>query len=181
MCPAPSRQPQGQKKSNRPTVDGADRKSGAAGPSQADEPGPQTRQARVRKLTRQGRKRNQTNGETKRDETRRRKQNASQSVPVSRSGELPNLAAPGQQGVPVWLLGLLNYISGTSRGTKPSVLCTVGMATCCCYIASQPLVYFVHFCLSPLGVWAFKVGGGLLHAARNQSPRIASVGSRLVF
>jgi hypothetical protein len=178
MCPAPSRQPQGQKKSNRPTVDGADRKSGAAGPSQADEPGPQTRQARVRKLTRQGRKRNQTNGETKRDETRRRKQNASQSVPVSRSGELPNLAAPGQQGVPVWLLGLLNYISGTGREQSP--VCSARWEWRHVVVA-LPASRWSFSSFSPLGVWAFKVGGGLLHAARNQSPRIASVGSRLVF
>ena len=86
------------KKSNMPTADGADRKSGAAGSSQADEPGPQTGQARVRKLTRQGRRGNETK---QMDKTRRRKQTKCKSVQsVSHSGELPNLAAPGQQGVP---------------------------------------------------------------------------------
>jgi hypothetical protein len=58
-----------QKKSNRPTVDGADRKSGAAGPSQACEPGPQA--GRPGSRNQQGKGGNETK---QTDEMRRRKQ-----------------------------------------------------------------------------------------------------------
>jgi hypothetical protein len=57
-------------KSNKPTVDGADRKSGAAGPSQADEPGPQAGWPGSGNQARQGRKRNTRADQTRRDENK---------------------------------------------------------------------------------------------------------------
>jgi hypothetical protein len=82
---------------------------------------------------------------------------------------------------------LLNYISGRyGWGLKP--VCSARWEwrhVVVALLASRwlfPDLFRPLLSLLSVSGWAFEVwGGGVLHDARNQSPRIASVGSRQVF